>query len=139
MFRPGERSCGVPDRKTSKLEKGTPRSIVAYDALCSINRAFEQILTEFQRLHQFEWFHGRAPIKSVELAVKETHAWTMFEVTEVLNGFEERNWTRFGRRRRQQDKQLADPNDVLIEAERVKRQLAGRAGKERALVHKPSR
>jgi hypothetical protein len=128
LFRPGERSCVVPDRKTSKLKKGSSRSIVAYDALCSINRAFEQILKQFERLHQIGWFRGRAPIKSVELAVKETHAWTMFEVTEVLNGFEERNWTRFGRRRRQQDKQLADPNDVLIEAEQVKRDLQIGAG-----------
>ena len=74
-----------------------------YDSLGTIHRSFEQILPEFQRLHQIEGVRGRPPIKSVELAIRETRAWAMFEMLDVLHQHEEREWTRLGRVRSRQE------------------------------------
>jgi hypothetical protein len=50
-------------------------------------------------LQKLDWFRKRVPIKSVELAVRETHAWTTFEILEVLREQTEREWTLLGRKR----------------------------------------
>jgi hypothetical protein len=75
-----------------------------YESLSLINRSFEQILQELERIQQHDSFRKRAPIKSVELAVRETHAWTMLEILEVLREREEGEWMRLGRRRGRQRK-----------------------------------
>jgi hypothetical protein len=68
-----------------------------YETLNLINGSFGQILQELERLQQIGGFKGRASIKSVELAVKETRAWTLFEILDVLHQREEDEWTRLGR------------------------------------------
>jgi hypothetical protein len=67
-----------------------------YDSLSVINRSFDQILQELERLQQVDCFRRRAPIKSVDLAVRETRAWTMVEILEVAREREESEWMRFG-------------------------------------------
>src|SRR5580658_9921556 len=74
-----------------------------YEALNLINRSFRQILQELERLQQLHGFKGRPTIKSVELAIKETRAWTLFEILDVLHQREEDEWTRFGRTRDRQE------------------------------------
>lgn len=46
-----------------------------------------------------------------------------FEIMETLHERELNDWTRFSRIRRQREKKQRDPNDVLIEAERLKQKL----------------
>ena len=70
-----------------------------YEALSLINGSFRQILQELERVQQIDGFQGRASIKSVELAVKETRAWTLFEILDILHQREEDEWTRVGRAR----------------------------------------
>jgi hypothetical protein len=79
------------------LSLKTKKPPLIYESLCTINQSFEQILRELEGLQQFDCFRGREPIKSVELAVRETHAWTMFEILEVLHEHLENEWTRLGR------------------------------------------
>ncbi len=85
------------------MKANNSRTSFAYDSLVLINRGFEQILQELDRLQRHDWFRKRAPIKSVELAVKETRAWTMFELLEVLRDRQEEVWTRLGRVRSRQE------------------------------------
>ena len=75
-----------------------------YESLGTIDRSFEQIRHELERLQQFDWFRGRAPMKAVGLSVRETQAsddvrrsWTL------LHEREERKWMRLGRIRNSQD------------------------------------
>ncbi len=75
-----------------------------YEALSLINRSFGQILQELERLQQIGPFKGRALIRAVELAVKESRAWTLFEILDVLHQREEEEWTRFGRARGRLDR-----------------------------------
>jgi hypothetical protein len=83
--------------------KATNGGAALYESLNLINRSFEQIHQELERLQQHDWFRKRAAIKSVALAVREAHAWTMFEVLEVLSEREESKWTQLGRERSQQE------------------------------------
>jgi hypothetical protein len=46
-----------------------------------------------------------------------------FELVERLAEREERDWTCFGRLRHEPEKKLRDPQDVLIEADRLRQQL----------------
>jgi hypothetical protein len=80
-----------------------------YEALSLINRSFGQILQELERIQQIGGFKGRALIKAVELAVKETRAWTLFEILDVLHQREEEEWTRFGRARSRLDQRDSIP------------------------------
>ncbi len=69
-----------------------------YETLSLINGSFRQILQELERLQQIAGFRQRVSIKSVELAAKETQAWTLFEILEILRQREEEDeWTRCGR------------------------------------------
>ncbi len=91
------------------LMKNDASDVATYESLTLIDRSFEQILRELQRLQQLPWFRRRPPIKSVELAVRETRAWSMFEILEVLHQREESEWTRLGRKRSRQDGGLERP------------------------------
>jgi hypothetical protein len=77
--------------------KNDASDVATYESLTLIDRNFEQILRELERLQQVHRFRCRPPIKSVELAVRETRAWAMFEILEVLHQREESEWTRLGR------------------------------------------
>jgi hypothetical protein len=91
--------CGAP------MKMNDASNVLIYDAIAVVNRSFDQILQNLERLQQFDCFGKRTPIKSVELAVKETRAWTMFEIMEVLHEREESEWTRYGRKQARQGKQ----------------------------------
>ena len=77
-----------------------------YDSLAKISQGFEQILQELERIQQFDWFRARGPIKSAELAVRETRAWTVSEILDVLHQQEEVEWMRLGRLRSAREKLL---------------------------------
>jgi hypothetical protein len=74
-----------------------------YESLSLIDRNFRQVLQELEQLQQHHGFKRRPTINSVELAVKETRAWTLFEILDVLHQREEDEWTRFGRVRGRQE------------------------------------
>lgn len=83
--------------------KSDASDLPIYESLALIDRCFEQILQELERVEQLQSFRRQAPIKSVQLAVKETRAWTMFEILEIQHPREEREWTRLGRMRSRQE------------------------------------
>jgi hypothetical protein len=89
--------------------KGASRGAL-YESLTLVNKGFEQIHQELERMREHEWFRGKGPFKSLEQGVKETHAWVMFEVLEVLREHEEGEWTRLGRARVRQESGRAGPS-----------------------------
>jgi hypothetical protein len=52
-------------------------------------------------------------------------------MVERLAESEEREWTYFGRLRHEREKKLRDPQDVLIEADRLRQQLKKRRAQRR--------
>jgi hypothetical protein len=85
------------------MKKDKLNESLVCESLNIVARSFDEILKELERLQQLHWFRGRSPIKTLELAVKETHAWTLFEILEVLHERAEVEWTRYGRMRRMEE------------------------------------
>ena len=101
-----------------------------YETLHSLNQAFEQVLADLRRLQEFP-FLSREFLKHFQSAVEETRCWANFEIAEVMHSREQHDWAKFGRLRQRWENRYADPNDVLIEAEKRKRELRRVAGKRR--------
>lgn len=91
----------------SRMKTNNANELSMYEALSHIDRSFRQILQELEQLQEVGGFKGRVSIKSVKLAVRETRAWTLFEILDVLHQREEDEWTRFGRARSQHEQKEA--------------------------------
>jgi hypothetical protein len=102
-----------------------------YETLHSFNQGFEQVLADVQSLQEFPFFR-REFLRHFHIIIEETRSWANFEVAEVLHSREQHDWARFGRLRQRWEKRYSDPNDVLIEAEKRKRELRKAASKRRA-------
>jgi len=100
---------------TKKRQSG---KILVYESLFTLNQNFEQILDALERLGRLGSFRQRLRrefIRDCQVAVRETRAWTNFELTHIMQAVEEREWGHFGRLRRQ----LEHPDDVPPAAELI--------------------
>jgi hypothetical protein len=80
--------------------------VLAYDAIAALNRDFEQVLGDLERLEGLRLFPHhwqREFLKVWRATLEETRAWVSFEVVEILHQREEREWTRFGRIRQRSE------------------------------------
>src|SRR6266481_3734110 len=110
--------------------KPASQKLRAYQTLFTLNQAFENVLADLQRLQQIPFFRPEF-LQEFQVMVEETRACVNFELVEALHSREQDDWTRFGRLRQKWEKRYRDPNDVLIEAERLKKNLRKSAGKRR--------
>lgn len=92
----------------------------AYYVLYRLNRAFEIVRLNLDRLEELgfrslflEEFHALAG---------ELRAEANFKLTAELNFREQEYWRRFGLLVREREKRLRDPNDILLEADRMRRE-----------------
>ena len=122
--------------ETTQSRKGAlainrkPGRLFIYEALFNLNQEFEQVLETLERLERLSLFRPRLRrefVRACRVTVEETRAWANFELTHILHGVEERDWSRFGRLRRQ----LENPDDVLVAEEKSTLRKAGT--KKRAL------
>src|SRR5258708_26846874 len=109
-------------RRKRARNKTAPSKLHVYETLHALNQAFEQVLTDLGLLEELGFRGGL--LHEFRVVVEETRAWVNFELIETMQDREERDWARFGRLRYQKEKKLRDPNDVLIEAERLKQKRA---------------
>jgi len=108
--------------------KHSPQKLLAYQTLFTLNQAFESVLADLHRLQRLPFFRLEF-LREFHVMVEETRACINFELVEALHSREQDDWTRFGRLRQKWEKRYRDPNDVLIEAERLKKKLRKSAGK----------
>src|SRR5216683_7548568 len=111
--------------------KHAPQKLRAYQTLFTLNQAFENVLADLQRLQRLPFFRAEF-LREFQVMVEETRACVNFELVEALHSREQDDWARFGRLRQKWEKRYRDPNDVLIEADRLKkkrRKSAGNRGK----------
>jgi hypothetical protein len=112
------RSCGVATSKRQNAKNSVrtvfpqnSRKTLIYDALATLNRDFEQVLSDLQRLEAMRLFPRRWQrkfLRTWRATLEETRAWANFELIEVLHQREEREWVSFSRIRRQSE-QLSTP------------------------------
>jgi hypothetical protein len=101
-----------------------------YETLHSLNQDLEQVLADLQRFQEFPFF-SREFLKHFQVVIQETRSWANFEIAEAMHQREQDDWARFGRLRQRWEKRYTDPNDVLIEAKKRKRELRKAAAKRR--------
>ena len=101
--------------------QGTAGTLRPYEILYTLNQGFEQVLQQLQELEKLGL--GRQPWKALQTTVEENRAEINFELVERLQEREQRDWAYFGRLRRQREKKLEDPQDVLIEADRLRQRI----------------
>src|SRR5216684_4525680 len=92
-----------------------------YEILYTLNQGFEQVLYQLQQLEKLGL--GRQPWKALRVIVEENRAEVNFELVERFVEREQSDWTYFGRLRQQREKKYRDPQDVLIEANRLRQRM----------------
>jgi hypothetical protein len=115
---------------TREHPKRAAQKLPVYEILYSLNQGFEQVLADFGRLQKFPFFR-REFLREFQVVVEETRAWANFDVLETMHGRELDDWTRFGRVRRRWEKRYRDPEDIFVEADKLKRKRRRTTGKRR--------
>jgi hypothetical protein len=94
-----------------------------YETLSSMNRAFAGIVEHLQTLQETGLFKSRTaklfPSFTLELQAEFNQ-----EFLENLHQLELDDWGRYGKARQRWEKETRDPDDVFIQAEERKKQLA---------------
>ena len=111
-------------RQNSKNSRHAPFSknapkVLVYDALATLNRDFEQVVADLERLEGLRIFPRRWQrqfLKVWRATLEESRAWVNFEVIEVLHQKEEREWVRFAHIRQRSEKPSEPPADMAAHA-----------------------
>jgi hypothetical protein len=94
-----------------------------YETLSSLNMAFAGIVQHLQILQRTGLFKSKAAKLFPGFAL-ELQAEFNQEFLEDLHQIELNDWGRYGKARQRWEKHLRDPDDVFLQAEERKKQLA---------------
>jgi hypothetical protein len=109
--------------------KGASTKLQVYQALQDLNQGFEQVLIDLQRLRGLGF--RTEFLTACRVVVEETRAWANVEIIEALQFREQGDWERFSRLRHATERKRADPQDALIEADRLRRRTQGSGASKR--------
>src|SRR5712691_3925124 len=99
-----------------------------YETLHALNRDFEQVLADLEKLEKLRLF--RPDLSNIfRIMVQETRTHVTFELIEVMHEVEQEDWALFGRQRRRWEKKYEDPDDILLQAKHLKQQRRKEAEK----------
>jgi hypothetical protein len=94
-----------------------------YRTLYRLNRAFDFITEQLGQLDQAGILR-RGMLKTLRGYTQELQAEINQELLEIMHQDELDDWGRFGKIRQAEEKRLRDPNDVFIQAEERRKELA---------------
>jgi len=94
-----------------------------YETLSSLNMAFAGIVQHLQTLQRTGLFKSKTAKLFPGFAL-ELQAEFNQEFLEDLHQLELDDWSRYGKVRQRWEKEIRDPDDVLLQAEERKKQLA---------------
>ena len=101
---------------------GTQKAVV-YETLSGLNTSFAGIVQHLQTLQQTGLFKSKVA-KLFPAFAQELQAEFNQEFLQDLHQLELDEWNHHGKARQRWEKYLRDPDDVLIQAEERKKQLA---------------
>jgi hypothetical protein len=101
-----------------------------YETLSALNTGFAGIVQRLQKLQQTGPFKPKS-VKLFSSLTQELQAEINQDFLEDLHQLELDDWNRFGKVRDARDKELRDPDDVFIQAEERRKQLAKQGKKPR--------
>jgi len=93
-----------------------------YSTIASLNREFEFAIEHLGKLREFKF--RREPIDAIIAKVEELRCWSNSEFLEIQLEREEKEIVRWERLSMAYDATWQDPNDVLLEADRIRRNRA---------------
>jgi hypothetical protein len=93
-----------------------------YFTVASLNRELEFAIEHLGKLREYKF--RREPIDAIIAKIEELRCWSNSEFLEVQVEHEEKEITRWETLSRAYDATWQDPNDVLIEADRIRRNRA---------------
>jgi hypothetical protein len=93
-----------------------------YFTVASLNRELEFAIEHLGKLRELKF--RREPINAIIAKLEELRCWSNSEFLEVQVEHEEKEITRWETLSRAYDATWQDPNDVLIEADRIRRNRA---------------
>ena len=128
QLHPASRPRKSSPRKGNRPLKHPLWKLPVYETLHALNRDFEQILADLEKLRKLDLFVPECST-IYQLTILDLQANVNSGLLEVLTEREMKDWFRFGKLRRASEKDLEDPNDVLIEAENLKKQRQKEAEK----------
>jgi len=105
------------------------KKLHVYHLLHRLNLSFASIVRRCRQLQEIRVFRAEF-LRVFEGYAQELQAEINFELLDTLHDLEGHDWHRFGKVRQKREKQLRDPDDVFLEAEERRRQLA-RQGRKR--------
>jgi phosphatidylserine/phosphatidylglycerophosphate/cardiolipin synthase-like enzyme len=94
-----------------------------YETLASLNLAFAGVIQHLHTLQKTGIFKSKAA-KLFPGFAQELQAEFNQEFLEDLHQLELEDWNEYGKARKRWEKYLRDPDDVLLQAEKRKKQLA---------------
>jgi phosphatidylserine/phosphatidylglycerophosphate/cardiolipin synthase-like enzyme len=94
-----------------------------YETLSSLNTAFAEVIQHLHTLQKTGLFKSKAA-KLFPGFAQELQAEFNQEFLEDLHQLELDDWNEYGKARQRWEKHLRDPDDVLLQAEERKKQLA---------------
>jgi hypothetical protein len=120
-----------PEAPASEIPQPPSRHVRVFEAIADLNRGFDHVIADVERLKELGFFRDKFSnrfAKTCPLTIEDLRAWANFEVTEHLSNRGEAEMARSARRLHDFEKRFKDPNDVLVEAERLKKKLAAKDG-----------
>jgi len=122
--------------RSQRRAQPNPQKLRVYETLFRLNEDYERVLADLKNLEPFGI--RRKYINAFCVFVEEVRAFSNLEVVEAMQEREEDDWGHWGHLRDKWEKRFEDPNDVLIAAERRKKQLKQEAARKKLRKRKPS-
>jgi hypothetical protein len=116
-----------------------PLESAVFETLHRVNARFERLLHDFRGLQSVPYFPHHK-LTTWQNILGRVQAETNFALSETIRERAETNALYFDRLCAHRERELADPDDVLLEAEYRKKELAGqeKLAKEEAAQNKPT-
>jgi hypothetical protein len=99
-----------------------PTKLHLYEALYSLNRAFEAALLSLERLERLGLFRLEN-LNAFKVSLEHTRAEANEELVQTLQDFEQEESARFDRMERDWEKQFKDPDDVFFAAQHRRQEI----------------
>lgn len=90
-----------------------------YTAIADLNRDFEVVIDDLRKLRDLRL--KPEMMDAFIVKIEDIRAWSNSELLEIQHDRELKDWGRWGQLNRRFDASLKDPNDVLIEADILRR------------------
>ena len=110
------------------------RKLLVYHTIYRLNLSFANIVAHVSALQQAGILRPKFT-RLYQSYAQELQAEINQDVAEIMGGIELHDTFRFGKARQAREKELRDPDDVFLEAEARRQELAWQRRKRRAAKH----